>query len=220
MKIEDLIVIALLSVVFIYGLANFVLAPIILRRFYKEHCLSDLGRSTFDIHDSQLLKPLATNHLYGGIYRNHQLHHAKCFLQQRPRFTFSKHVRKKLQSHWSATILTVEQELPAFTLLPKSEPETIALMLSDPGVDLSHDTELERRYLLRTDHAELITQLLVGDIRELLVGRELLAIEVFNKTVLIRRSWPTEKILSTLLDDFNCTASIVDANLTQMITND
>jgi len=208
MESKDLIVVLVLAVFVIYGLANWLLAPIILKRVYKQQGLTDTGKASFDAYNSVLLEPLATDHLYQGNYQGFQLQHAKCALQHRPRFTLSKHTRKKMQSRWSVTILGTEKNLPAFTLLPKTDPDTIALMLTNPGVDLSRDKELEPRYLLLTDHIESTISLLTGEFKEQLVGRDFPAIEVIDNKVLIKRSWPTERIEQTLVNDFNCAVSI------------
>lgn len=214
MENGELVVLLVLAAFFLYGVANIIAAPILLRKFYRKVGFKKIGRSSLDNPSSSyLLESLASKQLYNGLYRGYKISHAKCFLQRRKALTFSKVKRKQLQSRWSVTLVCSKHRLPEFSLLPKTEPATVLLMLSESSVDLSFDEELDRRYLLRTEHAEPVISLITTDLRSFLLDRELAAIEVVDNRVIIKRAWPTERLKTNLLDEFNAAIIIAEQEL-------
>jgi len=211
MKIGELLVVIMFGVFVLFGVASFIGAPIIARRFYRDIGFLDQGKSTLEIPtESVLLEPVATSHLYRGEYRGQTVEQCQAYPKSRRHFTLSKAMRKHNQSRWSITQVTSEETLPAFCLLPISEAATVFLMLNETSIDLSDDKELENRYFLRTDHPDEIKQLITGDLRQFLLARELISIECVDNSILIKRSWPTEKIRIRLRDEMDCAVDIID----------
>lgn len=211
MTTGEYLVTLMLAVFVLFGLASFIAAPIVARRFYRDTGFVDHGKSLLEIpSESVLLTPIATSHLYRGEHRGFSLEHCKAYPKNRRAFTLNKVTRKYNQSCWSITHLKSENTLPEFCLLPLSEAATVSLLLDDPGVDLSDDKEFENRYYLRTDHPALIKQLMTGDIRNFLLARELISVECINNSVIIKRIWPAEKLKARLTDEMDCATDIVE----------
>lgn len=220
MSFGDILVLIVLGAFLLYGVITLIALPIIAKKFYREKNFVDTGKSSLDALDtSDILKPLATNHLYKGEYRGYTIRNAKCHLQKRSLFTFSKLRRKQLQSRWSVTILECEQTIPVFSLLQKTDPQTVMMMLSDPGHDLSVDEEIEKRYLLLTEDPDWVIPLITGEIREFLMNSELASIESLGNALVLKRSWPIERIESSLTGELDCVVSIAEAALAKEPTS-
>lgn len=202
MNTGEYLVAGMLTVLFVFGVASFILAPIITRKHYRTLGFVDHGKSPLDSPaDSDILEPLATSQLYGGEYKGYIVEQCKAYPKRRRHFTLSKVMRKHNQSRWSVTRLTSKEALPPFCLLPTSEPQTAFIMLGESGVDLEHDSDFQNRYFLRTEVPDSVLPLFTGEIRDFLMEKELISVECVSDTVLIKRSWPEDNIQSRLLGD-------------------
>ncbi len=201
-----------------FGIANMIAMPFLSRKFFRENGFSDAGKSRFEAYaNSEILKDLATNHLYTTEYRMYKVEKAKCHLQRKSLFAFSKIKRRQLQSRWSATILKSEHDLPEFSLLEKTNPNTVMQMLDDPGVDLKSDEEIEKRYLLMTEETDKVIPLITNTIREFLMDTQLASIESRDNTIIIKKSWPIERIRESLQAELDCAVMIADSNKTNEV---
>ena len=209
MNVSEGLVLFVLAIFFLYGAYNLVFAPVFTRRFYQRAGFEFLGDSSFeDIAESGLLKPLATKHLYSGTAGDRKILHAKSFIQRTRWLTFSKLQRKRLQTRWSTTIVKADVKLPEFTLLPKTEPETVMLMLENAGVNLEFDEPFARRYLLLTDRTYPVIELVTEQIREILMGPEVMSIEVIEDAVILKRLWPEERLSERVTQEVDCAVQI------------
>ena len=210
MDTSDYLIIAMLAVLLLYGLGNYIAAPILMRRFYRDKLFTDQGPSALESPaESQVLQPLATSNLYKGQHQNRTLEQCKAYPQSRRTFTLSKARRKHNQTRWSVTRLGSEQQLEPFCLLPTADVSTALMMLNDPGVDISEDKEFAHRYHLRCANPERVKLLIFNQMREFLLQKELISVECLDNTLIIKRSWPQEKISKRLLDEINCAVQTI-----------
>ena len=97
-----------------------------------------------------------------------------------------------------------------FHLMEKTDPNTVMRMLDDPGVDLSADADIEKRYLLKTDETGRIIPLITGNIREFLMDSHLASIESLGNLIVIKRSWPIERLKDSLQAELDCAVTIAE----------
>lgn len=195
----------------LYGIFNMIAMPFLARKFFRENGFSATGKSQFDSYSrSELLQTLESKNLYTGEYRGYPIEKGKCQLRRNSLFAFSKMKRKQRQSRWSITILQSKNDLPVFSLLEKTDPNTVMRMLDDPGIDLSADEEIEKRYLLKTEEAEQVVPLITGGIREILMDSHLASIESLGNLIVIKRSWPIERVKESLQSELDSAVTIAE----------
>ena len=211
MSNSEILITVVLAAFLLYGIANMIAMPFISRKFFRENGFSETGKSEFEAYsNSELLQTLVAKNLYTAEYRGYRVKKAKCQLRKRSLFAFSKMKRRQLQSRWSITILETEQNLPIFHLMEKTDPNTVMRMLDDPGVDLSADADIDKRYLLKTNQTGHIVPLITGSIREFLMDSHLASIESLGNLIVIKRSWPIERLKDSLQAELDCAVTIAE----------
>lgn len=207
MTVTEYAVAAFFIAVVLFGLIDAIRTPLIVKRFYKDKKFTDKGR--------QSLEALSGARILDGMYTEHQntsiqgdICQFKAWSNHRRKFTLSKAARKRNRTAWSVTIVEGDFSNVSCLILPTVVPEAIAYIGNSEDIDFGDDQDIANRYHVTTEKAELLRSTITGDIREFLLLRDVVFIEVTDSQLVMKRNWTSEKVLDRLEQELEIAAEM------------
>ncbi len=210
--------IALFAALVLYGLANAIQVPLVVKKFYKRAGLTDQGQSVFadePLDRSVLLKGMMTPAFYTGTYRNHNVSQFEMVSVDRRKFTLNKVARKRNQLVWTITAVHLDTPLPEFCARPTRVVEAPGYILEEQGVVFPEDESFANKvHVIAKDHAA-VRKLFTVFVRERLTGLDPVSLESVGNVLMYKSPRAPHDAGSTLEKELNLLVDIVESVLTQ-----
>ena len=180
---------ALFAALVLYGLANTIQVPFLIKKFYRKKEFEDQGKSTFSeapLQNSKLLKGLKTPNVYSGTYRNYKVQQFAAFSVNRRKLTMNKAIRKNNQLSWTISVAYLDTELPEFCARPTKVTESPSYIFDEQGVLFPEDESFVNKvHVMAGDHAA-VRKLFTIYIRERLTGIDPVSLESLGKVLIYK----------------------------------
>ncbi len=210
--------IALFAAIVLYGLANAIQVPLVVKKFYQRLGFTDQGESTFSdepLQGTELLQGLVTAGLYTGTYRGHRVTQCAAQSADRRKFTFNKVARKRNQLVWTVTTVECAAPLPEFCARPTRVADAPAYILQQEGVVFPDDDSFANKvHVAAKDHAA-VRRLFTVFIRERLNGIDPVSLESAGNVLIYKSPRLPHDAGSTLEKDLNLVVDMAEHIATQ-----
>lgn len=204
MSNTELIAIVVFVAVAAFGIIDAIRTPIIVKRFYRDKKFTEPGRQLLEeVSDSGLLTDMYTDCFYTGSEQGLQVRQCKAWSTKRRQFTLSKKSRKRNQTAWSITVIDAKFLPVTFQALPTIVPEAIGYIGDGRSIEFPGDDKLSNRYHVSTDNAALVRAALVDELRDFLLQTEVVALEVTQDLIVLKRKWAAHLVLERLQNEID-----------------
>lgn len=209
MAVTEYAVATFFVAVALFGIVDAIRTPIIIKRFYRDGDFDDGGKQNLDdVTSARIVDAMYTERFYAGNLQKTEVKQCKAWSINRRNFTLSKATRKRNRSAWSITIINGNYDELSGLILPTVVPEAIAYVGNGEDIAFDHDLQIANRYHITCNNADLIREMLNGDVREFLLQRDAIFIELSGNQLVIKRSWSDDNILDRLQQELQVATEI------------
>lgn len=205
MELSEFAAVAVFVAVVLFGIVDAIRTPLKIKGFYRDRSYTDQGKKSLsECSDARILDAMYTERFFTDSASG--VSQCKSWSVDRRKFTFSKVARKRNRTAWSVTIVDGDFSHFSCLILPTVVPEAITYVGNGENMDFESDLDVANRYHIVTDQEALIKSTIVGELRVFLLRAHIVAIEVTENQLVMKRNWADHQVIERLEEELTIVA--------------